>query len=106
LRAAQQESARNLIQMGGAEFLREWTSMKADRPDAVEPVAAAAPDDILGGYDLGIVLASGVVKPAEGFIADLCEHDAEFLGRAILELTQPARTEEQEKNVVVPFTSA
>lgn len=113
-KAAQQESARNLIAMGGAEFMRAWSAMNKDKAKteadgeqaAPVPVVAAAPADILDGYDLGLVLAGGVVKPASGFLADLCEADAETLGRAILSLTYPQRTEEQEKNAPGRCTSA
>jgi len=92
---AQQESARNLVALGGAEFLAAWRGMQAASPALSTPVLPADP---LSGHDLMTVLASGMPTSTREQIEDLDEVDAEFLGRAILALTPLPRTEEQEKN--------
>ncbi len=128
LRAArqlsQQESARNLVAMGGAEFARAFAEMRAmtpavavqtdagatspaptaetPAPAGVAPVAA----DALDGHDLFTVLLGGLPDYDKARIEDLDEDDAVFLGRAILGLTPKPRTEDEEKNGIGPSTSA
>lgn len=103
IRAAQTamriESARNLKDMGGAEFAAAMKALRADEP-AVE---AATTRDALDSHDLLTVLLSGVrswtaPEPVTAeTLADL--DDAEWLARQILDMSvPPARSEADEKN--------
>lgn len=106
---AQQESARHLVAMGGAEFLDAWAAMQARKggpeADPQAPVAVGAPD-LLAGHDLLTVLVGGIPSFTMDQIESLDEPAPEVLGRAILALTPAPRTEEQEGNAPAPSISA
>jgi hypothetical protein len=122
--AAQQASARNLVAMGGAEFMAAWETMKA-RQEASKPLAVSVGvtedgdivvaeghiesvpvTDVLNGHDLFTVLRCGIPTWLQEQIEDLDESDAELLGREILALTPAPRSAEQEKNGASPSTGA
>lgn len=110
--------------MGGGEaFAKAYRALHADTalpaqeaPAAVaaEPVAVteAAARIVLAGdplddHDLLTVLVCGIPSMTRAQIEnDLDEPDPEILGRAILALSPPPRTEEQEKNGGSPSTAA
>jgi hypothetical protein len=106
--ASQQESARGLVAMGGAEFMATLKAITAEKAradgDTDAPAEKAVPD-LLAGHDLMTVLVGGAPGYSRAQIEDLDEADAEFLGRAILALT-PKRTEDEEKNAASPSTAA
>jgi hypothetical protein len=122
--AAQQESARNLVAMGGAEFMAAWDAMR-NRQDANKPLAVSVGvtdegaivvadghiesvpvADVLNGHDLFTVLRSGIPTFSQDQVEELLEVDAELLGREILALTPTPRTPEQEKNGASPSIGA
>lgn len=106
---SQQESARNLIAMGGAAFMDEWA--KFSKPDPAAAPVVEAPRDPLLTHDLLTVLVSGVAAWSvaasvnKETLADLGQDDAEFLAREILALSAP-RTEAERGNGSAPSTAA
>lgn len=108
--AAQQASARNLVAMGGAEFMAAWKAMQSpatDQSDESAPITPeVVPADPMAGHDLFTVLRCGIPTWSQDQIEDLEESDAELLGREILALTPAPRSAEQEKNGASPSTGA
>lgn len=112
---AQTQASRDLVAVGGAEFMREWRRMQADaeaeaaaKDQAVTVDTGAAPPavvDVLAQHDMLSVLICGIPTWDRPQIEDLDEADAETLARAILALTPSRRTEEQEKNAESPSTA-
>jgi hypothetical protein len=115
--------------VGGAEgFAKAWAAMhppQATPPPSAADVALVArvaeegaaavlstptldpePVDLLDGHDLLTVLIGGIPSYTREQVEDFDPTDAEYVGRAILALTTPPRTEEQEKNAPGSFTSA
>jgi hypothetical protein len=108
--ASQQASARNLVAMGGAEFMAAWKAMQSPATDQSDESASTMPDvvptDPMSGHDLFTVLRCGIPSWSQEQIEDLEETDAELLGREILGLTPASRSAEQEKNGASPSTGA
>jgi hypothetical protein len=100
---AQQESAKNLVAMGGAEFMAAWKGIRdaKEQPEAPE----VAVSDPLATHDLLTVLTCGIPSYSAEQIEELSEPDAEKLGRKILALTPKPLTEDEEKNVTPPSTA-
>lgn len=105
--------------MGGAEqFARAYRALHADEPAAApdvpvpeavepEPVPVVLVVDPLGDHDLLTVLVCGIPSWTKAQIEqDLDDPDPEILARAILALSPPPRTEDQEKNGESPSTVA
>jgi hypothetical protein len=99
--ANQFASADRLKGMGGAAFQRELGQL--GDPVATAALVAKAQADPLNTYDRATVLQKGIkawtyeeaVTPET--IDDLSDEAADFLARAILELTLPARDEASKK---------
>lgn len=93
--ASQAAAVATLQRMGGPAFQKELGGM--GDPTAVAKLVAEAHADPLTGFDRDVVLLKGIkawsydepVTPSA--IEDLREEAADFLARAILELTLPAR---------------
>lgn len=108
---SQQASSRDLVSMGGAEFMRVIKEMEqgsaAPSPDAPADVAAVVPvdplDKALATHDMLTVLVCGIKawtapEPvSKALIADLEPDDAEFLAREILRLSLPSATAEADR---------
>lgn len=108
--AYQRDTARTLVDMGGAEFMAVWKAIQANKgqpPPASEQAQPVEPEaDVLSGHNLFTVLTCGIPSLTKDQIEDLDEADAVLLGRRILALTPPARTEADLGNVPAPSTGA
>lgn len=116
MKQSQHASSRELVAMGGAEFMRvirELDPPKADTPQAAAPAAAVAavvpsdPVDLaMATHDPLTVLVCGIKawsapEPVtRETVSDLDEADAEFLARAILRLSLPSSAVESERKNV------
>lgn len=101
--ASQFASVESLKRLGGPGFQRELAAAGGDDPAAVAALVAKQQANPLNGYDRYVVLQKGIiawtcVDDAGAAIAvtpeaidDLSEEAADFLARAIFELTLPAR---------------
>lgn len=107
--AGQFASADRLKGMGGIAFQRELSALHSTASDETAALVAKAQADPLNTYDRATVLQRGIVawtydepltRDADGRIPaidDLSDEASDFLARAILELTLPARDEASKK---------
>lgn len=97
---SQQDSAKSLIAMGGAAFMKEWQALSTDETKKDE--VAATYTDPMTTHDLETVLVCGVKgwtasEPVtRETLTDLDLPDAEFLAREILALSLPTEAQEKE----------
>lgn len=100
--ASQSAAVESLKRMGGAAFQRELAEL-GDAKATAERVAAAQADP-LTSYDRLILLQRGIVAwtypetITPEAVEDLSEEAADFLARAIVDLTLPGRDEASRKN--------
>ena len=95
--ANQVAAVESLQRLGGATFQRELAASGGGDPAVVAELLAKQRADPLNGYDRYVVLQKGIIawtyeeKVTPETVDDLSEEAADFLARAILELTLPAR---------------